>query len=149
MRDLSLRARRLPGLSVAPTWQVSEKLDGVRALWDGTRFISKQGKEFFAPPWFCEGLPDEELDGELFLDRGEFQACVSIVRRHDAGMAFFVNGVCKRLRMSRTVLRRRESSRQDAGVVGNMQNTVIIMVEGFDSVDWHAEQCSKYSCAGV
>lgn len=64
-------------------WWMSEKLDGVRAWWDGRRFVSRQGNEFFAPEWFTEGLPDHPLDGELFGGRGEFQRTVSIARRAD------------------------------------------------------------------
>ena len=66
-------------------WWLSEKLDGVRAYWDGTRFMSRLGNPFFAPAWFTAGLPSHSLDGELWLARQEFQRCVSIVRRQDAG----------------------------------------------------------------
>ena len=62
---------------------MSEKLDGVRAYWDGTRFLSRQGNEFHAPDWFTAGLPETPLDGELWLDRKAFQRTVSIVRRQD------------------------------------------------------------------
>jgi DNA ligase-1 len=66
-------------------WWMSEKLDGVRAYWDGTQFLSRQGNRFFAPDWFTKGLPSIPLDGELWIDRKRFQQCVSIVRRQDAG----------------------------------------------------------------
>lgn len=64
-------------------WWMSEKLDGVRAYWDGQRFLSRQGNEFHAPDWFREGLPQTALDGELWLDRKAFQQTVGIVRRQD------------------------------------------------------------------
>ncbi|WP_224363580.1 DNA ligase [Hyalangium versicolor] len=64
-------------------WWMSEKLDGVRAYWDGTRFLSRQGNPFYAPDWFTEKLPDHPLDGELFGGRKKFQRTVSIVRRQD------------------------------------------------------------------
>ncbi|WP_163997772.1 DNA ligase [Pyxidicoccus caerfyrddinensis] len=64
-------------------WWMSEKLDGVRAYWDGQRFWSRLGNEFFAPAWFTAGLPDFPLDGELFGGRKRFQRTVSIVRRQD------------------------------------------------------------------
>lgn len=64
-------------------WWMSEKLDGVRAYWDGKRFLSRQGNEFHAPDWFVDGLPDTPLDGELWMDRKSFQKTVSIVRRQD------------------------------------------------------------------
>jgi DNA ligase-1 len=64
-------------------WWMSEKLDGVRAWWDGRKLISRLGNEFFAPDWFTQGLPETPLDGELWLDRKSFQRTVSIVRRQD------------------------------------------------------------------
>ena len=64
-------------------WWMSEKLDGVRAYWDGTQFISRLGNRYHAPDWFVAGLPDVPLDGELWLDRKAFQRTVSIARRQD------------------------------------------------------------------
>jgi len=64
-------------------WWLSEKLDGVRAYWDGTQFLSRQGNIYHAPDWFIKGLPAEPLDGELWLARKSFQRAVSIVRRQD------------------------------------------------------------------
>lgn len=63
-------------------WWLSEKLDGVRAIWTGERFESRTGKVFHAPQAWTRALPSHaRLDGELFLDRGKFQETVSIVRR--------------------------------------------------------------------
>ena len=64
-------------------WWMSEKLDGVRAYWDGKQFLSRQGNVYHAPEWFIEGLPTVPLDGELWIDRKKFQRTVSIVRRQD------------------------------------------------------------------
>jgi len=64
-------------------WWMSEKLDGVRAYWDGKQFLSRQGNIYHAPDWFIEGLPATTLDGELWIDRKKFQRTVSIVRRQD------------------------------------------------------------------
>ncbi len=64
-------------------WWLSEKLDGVRAYWDGKQFLSRQGNVFHAPDWFVKGLPGEPLDGELWLGRKRFQRAVGIVRRQD------------------------------------------------------------------
>ncbi len=67
-------------------WWMSEKLDGVRALWTGREFLSRNGNRYIAPDWFTDALPgDEHLDGELWVGRGLFQQTISIVRRHDAG----------------------------------------------------------------
>jgi len=63
-------------------WLMSEKLDGVRAIWTGSELISRNGNKFFAPLWFTEELPaGVMLDGELFIGRNQFQRCVSIVRK--------------------------------------------------------------------
>jgi DNA ligase-1 len=81
-----------PGLLLAHPWEndldltgwwMSEKLDGVRAYWDGKRFWSRLGNEFMAPEWFTAALPDSPLDGELWGGRKRFQRTVSIVRRQD------------------------------------------------------------------
>ena len=64
-------------------WWMSEKLDGVRAYWDGKQFLSRQGNLYHAPAWFIEGLPAVPLDGELWIGRKKFQRTVSIVRRQD------------------------------------------------------------------
>jgi DNA ligase-1 len=64
-------------------WWMSEKLDGVRAYWDGTKLLSRLGNELRAPDWFLAGLPKHPLDGELFLGRKSFQKTVAIVRRQD------------------------------------------------------------------
>lgn len=69
-------------------WWVSEKLDGVRAYWDGQQFVSRQGNVFHAPNWFREGLPSFPLDGELWVGRQQFQKTISIVRQLDAGEAW-------------------------------------------------------------
>lgn len=61
-------------------WLVSEKLDGVRAYWDGETLRSRQGFEFVAPDWFLRHFPPFALDGELWMGRGQFEQTVSVVR---------------------------------------------------------------------
>ncbi len=60
---------------------VSEKLDGVRAIWDGQTLKFRSGKAINAPRWFVDGLPRRSLDGELWLGRGTFERLSGIVRR--------------------------------------------------------------------
>lgn len=62
-------------------WWMSEKLDGVRAIWTGEKFVSRTGKPFFAPAWFYRDFPKVSLDGEFFIGRGRFQDTVSVVRK--------------------------------------------------------------------
>jgi DNA ligase-1 len=63
---------------------VSEKLDGVRAVWDGKTLRFRSGREIHAPRWFIDGLPKQSLDGELWLGRGSFERLSGIVRRDQA-----------------------------------------------------------------
>lgn len=60
---------------------VSEKLDGVRAYWDGKQLISRGGNVIAAPAWFVAGFPAQALDGELWLGRNQFAATLSIVSK--------------------------------------------------------------------
>jgi len=61
-------------------WVMSEKLDGVRAYWDGKNLISRGGNIIYAPKWFTKDYPPFEIDGELWTKRGDFENIVSIVR---------------------------------------------------------------------
>ncbi len=60
---------------------VSEKLDGVRALWDGSVLRFRSGRAIAAPAWFTGKLPATPLDGELWLARGQFDALSGTVRK--------------------------------------------------------------------
>lgn len=92
-------------------WYVSEKLDGMRAYWDGgwtrgsltsqvsfanttkdyrrtspvrsTGLWSRYGKPIAAPNWWLDNLPTFPLDGELYLGPNRFQELISIVKRFD------------------------------------------------------------------
>jgi DNA ligase-1 len=83
-------AKIIPELILAKTYDksinikhylVSEKLDGVRAYWDGEQFLSRQGNRFHAPAWFIENFPKQPLDGELWIARNHFEQTVSTVRK--------------------------------------------------------------------
>ena len=66
-------------------WWMSEKLDGIRAYWDGETFTSRLGNRFFAPDWFVSELPADTLDGELWVGRKMFSKTTSIVKSGAAG----------------------------------------------------------------
>lgn len=68
-------------IDVSEYW-VSEKLDGIRAYWDGKQLISRQGNIFNAPSWFTKDFPNIAMDGELWTSRGQFEKISSIVRKH-------------------------------------------------------------------
>lgn len=63
---------------------VSEKFDGVRALWDGRQLRFRSGRPIAAPPQWLAGLPSYPLDGELWLGYGEFDGLSGRVRRQSA-----------------------------------------------------------------
>ncbi|HAW93591.1 MAG: DNA ligase [Rheinheimera sp.] len=67
-------------IDVQQYW-VSEKLDGVRAFWDGEQLISRGGNVIAAPAWFVAGFPKQKLDGELWLGRNKFADTLSIVSK--------------------------------------------------------------------
>jgi DNA ligase-1 len=90
-------------------WLASEKMDGIRALWDGgisrglyksevpwantdkdERYIeepvatglwTRYGNVLHAPDWFLDQLPDYPLDGEMFADRKSWQLLSSTIKR--------------------------------------------------------------------
>lgn len=66
---------------------VSEKYDGVRAVWDGQALYFRSGLAVVAPAWFVATLPAVPLDGELWLGRGRFEALSGLVRRAQPGDA--------------------------------------------------------------
>ena len=67
---------------IDPTgYLVSEKFDGVRAVWDGRVLRFRSGLPIAVPEAFVERLPAVPLDGELWLGRGRFEALSGLVRR--------------------------------------------------------------------
>jgi DNA ligase-1 len=77
---LLLAERYRDDIDVSRYW-VSEKLDGVRASWDGKNLQFRSGNPVPAPKWFLDALPSQPLDGELWLGRGSFDQLSAIVRR--------------------------------------------------------------------
>ena len=69
-----------PGVNLEDYW-VSEKLDGVRAYWDGEKLWSRGGHVYAAPDWFTAQFPSHPLDGELWNGRGRFAELSGVVRK--------------------------------------------------------------------
>ena len=78
--DLLLAQVYQNNIDVQQYW-VSEKLDGIRAYWDGSKLISRGGNIIAAPAWFTAGFPTQPLDGELWLGRNKFADTLSIVSK--------------------------------------------------------------------
>jgi DNA ligase-1 len=74
-------AREAPDDTDPAGYLVSEKLDGVRAWWDGERLRFRSGLPVVAPRWFTSRLPAAPLDGELWAGRGAFETLSGAVRR--------------------------------------------------------------------
>lgn len=62
---------------------MSEKFDGIRALWDGKTLKSRTDKAFGAPKCWTQHLPPFALDGELFIGRGKFEEVLSAVSKSE------------------------------------------------------------------
>ena len=80
---LMLAQRAPAGIDPAGYW-VSEKLDGVRACWDGAVLRFRSGRPISVPDWFVAALPPRPLDGELWIGRGRFEQVSGVVRRETA-----------------------------------------------------------------
>jgi DNA ligase 1 len=65
-------------------WYASEKYDGYRALFDSSSrtLLSRAQKQFISPQWFIDMLPDNDLDGELWVGRENFEQ-MGVVRRKE------------------------------------------------------------------
>lgn len=60
---------------------MSEKLDGVRALWNGKQLLTRSGRVIKAPACFTKHFPPFALDGELWIGRGEFEKALALVQK--------------------------------------------------------------------
>lgn len=77
-----LLATNAPAKFNPADYLVSEKLDGVRAIWDGETLKFRSGRKVSAPAWFLAKLPKTPLDGELWLGRGRFDEVSGMVRKN-------------------------------------------------------------------
>jgi DNA ligase-1 len=68
---------------IDPTgYYLSEKLDGIRAVYHNGEFISRTNKPFYAPAWFSDHYPLNIIfDGELFIKRKDFKGIMSTVTK--------------------------------------------------------------------
>ncbi len=63
---------------------MSEKLDGIRAYWNGFKLVSRNGMKINCPDWFLHRLPKGfSVDGELWLGRGTFETLMGIIKLGD------------------------------------------------------------------
>ena len=91
MSDLVMLAKKYVSKKHNPTsWLMSNKIDGIRAYWDGQNLLTRGNNIIHAPVWFTDSLKGIKchLDGELVFTTdgspiGNFQATCSVVKRHN------------------------------------------------------------------
>ncbi|SDK35553.1 DNA ligase-1 [Methylophilus rhizosphaerae] len=114
---------------------VSEKLDGVRAIWDGKQLISRQGNPIHAPGWFTRGFPTQSLDGELWIGRGQFELLSGTVRQSTPSendwrkVAYYV------FELSNAEGTFSERARQIERIVGNIHSPYLKAIKQFHVSD--------------
>lgn len=65
-------------------WWMSEKYDGVRAVWTSRELRTRTGNVIDAPDWFLRRFPSGHgLDGELWLGYGRFDDVNTMFRSRD------------------------------------------------------------------
>lgn len=65
---------------------MSEKLDGVRGIWDGKSMQTRARNPIKLPVFFTKNFPNFELDGELWIQRNSFEQISSLVRQDDSNL---------------------------------------------------------------
>jgi DNA ligase-1 len=87
---LSAYAKQYPSLTLAKNYQgtenlslywVSEKYDGVRAYWNGSVLKTRSGNIINAPQSWLKELPNQHLDGELWIGHYHFEEVSAVIRR--------------------------------------------------------------------
>lgn len=61
-------------------WWMSEKFDGIRAMWTGGHLYTRTGKEIKIPDNFRQQLPPITLDGELWTQYGLQQTSLQLTK---------------------------------------------------------------------
>ena len=62
-------------------WLMSEKYDGIRAVWTGAAFVTREGNPIAAPSEMVAQMPATPLDGELWMGRGTLQLMAGVARK--------------------------------------------------------------------
>lgn len=59
---------------------MSEKLDGVRGIWEAGKFKTRQDNPIHTPSYFTYNFPSFKLDGELWIARAKFDEVSALIR---------------------------------------------------------------------
>jgi DNA ligase-1 len=69
-------------------WWVSEKYDGIRAIWTGSALTTRNGKRLAAPTSWLAGLPKGvRLDGELWMGRQSYEGIRAAIQTRNSDWA--------------------------------------------------------------
>lgn len=59
---------------------MSEKLDGIRGIWEAGKFKTRQDNPIHTPSYFTYNFPSFKLDGELWIARAKFDEVSALTR---------------------------------------------------------------------
>lgn len=59
---------------------MSEKLDGIRGIWEAGKFKTRQDNPIHTPSYFTHNFPSFKLDGELWIARAKFDEVSALIR---------------------------------------------------------------------
>ncbi len=59
---------------------MSEKLDGIRGIWEAGKFKTRQDNPIHTPSYFTYNFPSFKLDGELWMARAKFDEVSALTR---------------------------------------------------------------------
>lgn len=65
---------------------MSEKLDGVRGIWEAGKFKTRQDNPIHTPSYFTYNFPSFKLDGELWIARAKFDEVSALIRSDSLGL---------------------------------------------------------------
>jgi len=83
---LSQNIKSIKPKELVGDWYVSEKHDGIRAIWDGKDLLTRAKRKFsFVPEWFIKLLPEFPLEGEIIVPGKPFTyfSGVTVVKTDD------------------------------------------------------------------
>lgn len=83
LNEREIKARDFDG------YLMSEKLDGVRGIWDGKSLQTRQKNIINSPKFFTQNFPKFALDGELWISRAKFDEISALIRSNDVNSSLW------------------------------------------------------------
>ncbi|EAH5484384.1 DNA ligase [Campylobacter coli] len=68
---------------------MSEKLDGIRGIWEAGKFKTRQDNPIHIPSYFTYNFPSFKLDGELWIARAKFDEVSALIRSDNLGSSLW------------------------------------------------------------